>query len=57
MTMITASMNHFRLVMMAYAMFLHSIGFAVASRGDNKKMTFEGAAEFYWELFIQPLQR
>lgn len=40
-----------------YTMFLQSIGFAVAARGDNNKMTFEGAAEFYWELFIQPLQR
>lgn len=37
-----------------YAMFLQPIGFQ--SRG-SEKLTFEGAAEFYWELFIQPLQR
>lgn len=37
-----------------YAMFLQPIGFQ--GRG-NEKLTFEGAAEFYWELFIQPLQR
>jgi len=37
-----------------YSMFLKPIGFQ--GRGDEK-LTFEGAAEFYWELFIQPLQR
>jgi hypothetical protein len=40
-----------------HTMFLQSIGFAVSSFGDNKKMTLEGAGEFYWELFIRPLQR
>jgi len=40
-----------------HTMFLQSIGFAVSALGDNKKMTLEGAAEFYWELFIRPLQR
>ena len=37
-----------------YTMFLKPIGFQ--GRGDEK-LTFEGAAEFYWGLFIQPLQR
>ena len=40
-----------------HTMFLQSIGFAVSSFGDNKKMNLEGAGEFYWELFIRPLQR
>ncbi len=25
--------------------------------GEKEKLTFEGAAELFWELFIQPLQQ
>jgi hypothetical protein len=38
-----------------YNLFLQPIGFM--TYGREKKMTFEGAAEFYWESFIRPLQR
>lgn len=37
-----------------HTMYLQPLGFQ--GRG-NEKLTFEGAAECYWELFIQPLQR
>lgn len=42
-----------------YKLFLKNLGFASFITNDRRKeeMTFEGAAEFYWEMFIEPLQR
>jgi hypothetical protein len=41
------------------AMFLRSMGMArfMRGRGDEEKLSQEGAAELYWEMFIEPLQR
>lgn len=41
------------------AMFLKSMGMArfMRGRGDEEKLSQEGAAELYWEMFIEPLQR
>jgi hypothetical protein len=41
------------------AMFLRSMGMASCTSGrrEDEKLTFEGAAELYWEMFIAPLQR
>jgi hypothetical protein len=27
------------------------------SKADTSHLTFEGAAEYYWGLFVEPLQR
>lgn len=41
------------------AMFLRSMGmaFPIRSHGGEQKLSQEGAAELYWELLMQPLQR
>lgn len=41
------------------ALFLRSMGWAGAGRGrrDDEKLSQEGAAELYWDMFIAPLQR
>ena len=38
------------------AMYLSSIGMQQSSQFDSKKLTFEGASEFYWHLLIKYLQ-
>jgi hypothetical protein len=42
-----------------HALFLHSMGMASFGRAGHKdeKLSFEGGAEFYWSVFIEPLQR
>jgi hypothetical protein len=41
------------------SLFLHSIGMATMfrRRAPDDKLSAEGAAELYWEMFIEPLQR
>lgn len=40
------------------AMFLRPMGMASAWAGDEKgRLTFDGAAEYYWEMLMAPLQR
>lgn len=40
------------------ALFLRSMGMARVGRGDrDEKLSLEGAAELYWAIFIEPLQR
>ena len=38
-------------------MFLKPFGMALRGRGEDARLTFEGAAEFYWSLLIEPLQK
>ena len=40
-------------------LFLEPLGMSTLRRGNqqNDKLSMEGAAEFYWDLFIEPLQR
>jgi hypothetical protein len=38
-------------------LFFKPLGMAHFGRNDSKNLTFEGAAEYYWALFIEPLQR
>lgn len=40
-----------------YSMFLRSMGMASYGRGEDKKLGFEGAAEFYWSMLMERLQR
>jgi hypothetical protein len=37
-------------------LFFKPLGMAHFGRNDSKNLTFEGAAEYYWELFIEALQ-
>jgi hypothetical protein len=37
-------------------LFLKPLGMAQHGSGQSRKLTFEGAAEYYWSLFIQALQ-
>ena len=40
------------------ALYLHALGMAHFGReGASDKLSLEGAAELYWEMFIGPLQR
>jgi hypothetical protein len=39
------------------SLFLRSSGMAMRQREDAKKLTQEGASEFYWSLLIDGLQR
>lgn len=41
------------------ALFLRSMGMAsfTSGRRDDAKLSLEGASEFYWGMFIEPLQR
>jgi len=40
-------------------LYLKPLGMSMLRRGDrdDSKLSMEGGAEFYWELFIEPLQR
>ncbi|MCK9418651.1 MAG: toll/interleukin-1 receptor domain-containing protein [Nitrospirae bacterium] len=40
-----------------YILFLKPLGMAFRGRVENEKMGFEGAAEYLWGMFIEPLQR
>jgi hypothetical protein len=41
------------------SLYLKPLGMSTMGRGGREegKLSMEGAAEFYWELFIAPLQR
>jgi len=39
------------------SLFFKPLGMAHLGRDDSKNLTFEGAAEYYWAIFIEPLQR
>jgi TIR domain len=39
-----------------YAMFLKPMGISFRHQDRESKLTFEGAAEYLWEIFIEPLQ-
>lgn len=39
------------------AMFLRSLGMARMTSGRDEKLSPQGAAELYWGLFVEPLQR
>jgi hypothetical protein len=40
------------------ALFLRPMGMASAWAGEqNGRLTFDGAAEYYWEMLMAPLQR
>ncbi len=38
-----------------FQLYLSQLGFSMG-RQSNEKLTFEGAAEYYWEMFIKRLQ-
>ena len=40
-------------------LYLKPLGMSMTRRGsrDSEKLSLEGGAEFYWEMFLQPLQR
>lgn len=40
-----------------YALFMKPLGMAHMGRSGEQKLTQEGVAEYYWDLFISPLQR
>lgn len=40
-----------------HGLFLNVMGLARLATGSERKLTHEGAAEYYWSLFIEPLQR
>ncbi|KAB6717012.1 hypothetical protein C8029_06445 [Roseobacter sp. TSBP12] len=37
-------------------LYLRSMGMAHFGQNRDQKLTFEGAAETYWQMFVQPLQ-
>lgn len=37
-------------------LFLSAIGMPMMGNPQDTKLTFEGAAEYYWALLIRPLQ-
>jgi TIR domain len=39
------------------SLFFKPLGMAQLGRNERKNLTFEGASEYYWSLFIEPLQR
>lgn len=39
------------------SLFFKPLGMAHLGRHESKNLTFEGAAEYYWAIFIEPLQR
>ena len=39
-----------------YTMFLKPMGMAFRHQDSESKLTFEGAGEYLWEMFIEPLQ-
>jgi hypothetical protein len=40
----------------AYTMFLKPMGMAFRREREDSKLTFEGAGEYLWAMFIEPLQ-
>ena len=40
-----------------YSLFLKALGMNLYRSRDNEQMSFEGAAEAYWEMFIRQLQQ
>ena len=38
-------------------LFLKALGMASYGSSNDRKLSQEGAAEYYWSLFIEPLQR
>jgi hypothetical protein len=41
-----------------YSLFLKLMGLAMLGRAaSNKQLTNQGGAEYFWSLFIEPLQR
>ncbi len=40
-----------------YSLLLKPLGMAHMGWGGEQMLTQEGAAEYFWELFIAPLQR
>jgi hypothetical protein len=40
-----------------YTLHLRALGMAMQQSRQNDKMSFEGATEYFWSMFIQPLQR
>lgn len=41
-----------------YALFFEPLGMATYRSGSTTdQLTFEGAAEYFWGIFIEPLQR
>jgi hypothetical protein len=39
------------------SLFFKPLGMAQLGRNERKNLTFEGASEYYWSLFVEPLQR
>jgi hypothetical protein len=37
-------------------LFLKPLGFSIASQRKLSQLSFEGAAEYYWSMLMQPLQ-
>lgn len=40
-----------------YSLFLRPLGIASRMHDREEQMTYEGSAEYFWEMFIEPLQR
>jgi len=40
-----------------YILYLKTLGMAMRQSHENEKMGFEGAAEYFWGMFLEPLQR
>lgn len=59
----TTSLNHnsfneaFSVADDGYNLYLRPTGMSMMSRQKNDTLTFEGAAEYYWNMVIEPLQR
>ena len=52
----TATMSHCLLRMMVSRLFLKPMGMVRMGQDNEKPLTSEGAAEYYWSLFIERLQ-
>ena len=39
-----------------YTLFLEPVGFTMFGQQQNKKLTNEGAAEYFWTLFVEKLR-
>lgn len=39
------------------ALFLRAMGMGYGRRAEAEKLTFEGASEYYWSMFVRPLQQ
>jgi hypothetical protein len=40
-----------------YTLYLKALGMAMRQSRENEQMGFEGAAEYFWGMFMEPLQR